>query len=74
MGFDTDAINLMKSYLLGRHQRVRLDNAFSEWKPITAGVPQGSLLGPLLINIFINDLNDFISTVALRFYADDTTE
>ena len=37
--FDTDAINLMKSYLLGRRRRVRLDNVFSVWKLITAGVP-----------------------------------
>ena len=64
----------MKSYLLCRRQRVRIDNVFSEWKPITAGVPQGSLLGPLLFYIFINDFNDFITTVPLRLYADDTTE
>ena len=63
----------MKSYLLGRRQRGRLDNVFSEWKPITADVPQGSLPGPLLFDIFINDLNDFISTVSFRLYADDTT-
>ena len=73
-GFDTDAFNFMKSYLLGRRQRVRLENVFSEWKPITAGLPQGSLLGPLLFNIFINYLNDFISTLSLRLYDDDTTE
>ena len=63
----------MKSYLLGRRQRVGLGNVFSEWKPITTDVPQGSLLGSLLFNIFINDLNDFISTVSLRLYVDNTT-
>ena len=63
----------MKSYWLGRRQRVRLDNVFSEWKPITTDVPQGSLLGSLLFNIFISDLNDFISTVSLRLYVDNTT-
>ena len=41
---------------------------------MTAGVPQGFLLGSLIFNIFINDLNDFISTVSLRLNADDTTE
>ena len=64
----------MKSYLSGCRRRVRLNNVFSEWKPITAGVPQGYLLGPLPFNIFINDFNDFITTVFLGLYADDTID
>ena len=64
----------MSSHLHGRRQRVRLDNVFSEWRPVTTGVPQGSLLGPLLFSLYVNDMNYFITSSSLRIYADDTTE
>ena len=47
---------------------------YSDWKPTKVGVPQGSLLGPLLFNIYINDLNLQVTNSSLRLYADDTTE
>ena len=57
-----------------RQQCVRLEGVCSNFKTIKSGVPQCSLLGPLLINIFINDLNFRVPNfVSLRLYADDTT-
>ena len=60
-------------YLNGHCQRVVIDGASSHWAPVTSGVPQGSILGPILFVIFINDLPDILSNEKMAsLYADDT--
>ena len=63
---------LLKAYLRNREQRVVLNGQTSEWKRIYSGVPQGSVLGPLLFLIYINDLPDGISSMC-KIFADDTS-
>ena len=56
-----------------RWQRVKVNNSFSQWTELLLGVPQGSVLGPLLFNIYLNDLMWFIVNGDVCNYADDTT-
>ena len=72
-GLDISACNLMASYLSNRKQRVKIGNARSKWISLSKGVPHGSILGPLLFNIFINDMYMFIQECVLYNYADDNS-
>ena len=62
----------LKNYLTDRQQRVTINGAKSPWGKILAGVPQGSVLGPLLFLIFINDITHVIRRCKIRLFADDT--
>ena len=71
-GVDGDLINLLSDYLSNRFQRVVLNGQESGWDKINAGVPQGSVLGPLLFLVYINDLADGVSS-NIKLFADDSS-
>ena len=72
-GFDIGSVRYIYSYLTEREQRVKINASLSEWSKIKYGVPQGSILGPLLFNIFICDLFFDVIDIDVANYADDTT-
>ena len=72
-GLSTAVCELMSSYLNQRMQRVKISNCRSSWKILNKGVPQGSILGPLLFNVFMNDMFLFMERCNLYNYADDNS-
>lgn len=70
-GFSTQATRLMQSYLLGRTQTVFNNGIYSKYIPIHSGVPQGSILGPILFSLYINDLPNELKYCKIHIFADD---
>ena len=71
--FDKSSLKLIHSYLSNRKQRVKVNDRYSSWSEILFGVSQGSILGPLMFNIFIWDMFYFLEDFDIANYADDST-
>ena len=71
-GFETRALNFMRDYLRIRTQRCQQKGVFSDRREVIFGIPQGSIFGPLLFLIYINDLSNCLEMTTPKMFADDT--
>ena len=73
LGCDFNSLSWFDSYLSNRTQKTTINGVLSDSMSINVGVPQGSILGPLMIVVFINDLTSVLKSVDINMYADDTS-
>ncbi len=72
LGLGEESLNLVNKFLDNRKQRVRLGETLSEWYEINQGVPQGTILGPILFTLYVNDMQSTVKYCQIFQYADDT--
>ena len=72
-GFNLTALNLIHNYVTKEKQRTKINRSYNSWEDILFGVPQGSILGLVLFNIFLSDLFLIVDNVDIANYADDNT-
>ena len=71
--FDKNSLEIMRNYLSNRWQRTKINTTFSSWSSLLKGVTQGSVLGPILFNIFLNNLFLVLNNTDVCNFADDTS-
>ena len=70
-GINGNFLGWINSFLSDRKQRVLVNNCYSEWSKVISSIPQGSVLGPILFLLYINDIVDFVYRCTIKLFADD---
>lgn len=71
LAIDPTCLRWIKSFLSNRRQYVAVNNEHSDWAPVLSGIPQGSVLGPVLFITYINDMPDAVNLCSIKLFADD---